>query len=213
MPVRALLVDLDGTLIEAFAPIVRGVHAACAALGIPAPSPEEVRRRTGRGGGHLRALFGKKAEAAMRIFYEVHDAHLLDVAAKPGAAALLAAVRRWGWKVAVVTSKTEPRARAQLAHLGLLAYLDALVGRTAQRPQKPDPAPVRLACARLGVAPEQAVMLGDGIADMEAAARAGCTPLGLVGHYSAAELLAAGAVDCVADLVEAKQWLARNFGA
>ncbi len=210
MIVRALLLDLDGTLIEAFRPIVRAVNAALAALGEPPLPEDDIRRRTGRGGGDIRALFGARADEAMRVFYEEHDAHLLEVAAAPGAFELLDDARARGWKIAVVTSKTEPRARAQLAHLGLASRLDALVGFVPGRAQKPDPEPVRLACAALGVAPAEAVMLGDGVADMQAAARAGALPLGLAGAYTARELAQAGAAACVADLFEARRWLARH---
>lgn len=209
---HALLVDLDGTLIDGFAPIVAGVQAALAAIGRDPLSPAEIRRRTGAGGGQIRALFGERAEEALQVFYRVHDAHLLDVQAQPGAEALLAAARGWGLRIAVVTNKAEPRARRQLAHLGLDALVDAVVGLAPGRRQKPDPHTLLLACARLRTTPAAAIMLGDGPADMQAACRAGCTALGLVGDHTEAELRQAGATACVHDLLEAKRWLAARFG-
>jgi len=211
---RALLCDWDGTLIDGFAAIERGWKAACERFGVPYPSSEEIRRMTGKGAGAFRRLFGPAAEEALAVYHAAHDEALFAIEPLAGAEALLQTARRLGLRVAVVTSKTQSRVEAQLRHLGWQAYFDAIIGLAPGRRQKPDAHTLELALAQLGVDATDAAMLGDGIADMQAARFAGCRwAVGLLGSYREEELLQAGADWCAPSLGDVAAWLEQTIAA
>ncbi len=211
---RALLLDMDGTLVDAFAPIVRALNQTLREFGLPEMSERDIRRHTGRGDCSMRKLFGDRREEAARRFLEIHDVDYLEHChPMPGARTLLDWAREQGLPMAVVTSKSQPRAEAQLAKLGWLEDFAAVIGKQDGRKEKPDPEPVLMACEALGVAPEEACMVGDGVADMKAARAAGSAPLGLLHSFSEEELKAAGAMACFESLEEVRQWLMRRLAA
>jgi len=207
MSVRAMLLDMDGTLVDAFAPIVYALNRTLATLGLPGMSEADIRRHTGRGESSIRALFGERRDEAVRLYLQFHDERLYELTPMPGAEPMLQWAKSAGLSVAVVTSKSQSRAEAQLMHLGWTPWIDYVVGLVDGRTQKPDPHTLYLACDYMGVAPDEAVMIGDGTADMQAAVNAGCTPLGLAHAFSCRELEAAGAEHCFSSLTEVQQWL------
>ncbi len=210
-PVQAVLLDLDGTLIDAFGPIIYALNRTLAEFGLAPMSDVEVRRHTGRGECSMISLFGDHREAATRRFLEFHDERLFDVRPMTGAEALLQWLNARGIPTGIVTSKSQERAERQLAHLGWQPWVQAIIGMREGRRQKPDPHTVHLACDTLGVAPARAVMIGDGTADMKAAARAGALPVGLCQDFSEDELTAAGAACCFHTLPQVQQWLSTQI--
>ena len=205
---EAVLLDLDGTLIDAFAPIVHAMQQTLKAFGLPMMNEHAIRRHTGRGDCSMAALFGDYKEEATRFFIEVHDqTYLNDIRPMPGSEALLDYYKQINMPMAVVTSKGQHRAEAQLDALGWLPYFDSIIGKLDGRASKPNPEPLLLACADLGVSPERAVMIGDGEADVKAAARAGCLPIGLTHSFTEEELKKSGANICFKSLNEALEWL------
>ncbi len=210
--VQAVLLDLDGTLIDAFAPIVRAMRKTLAAFDLPPMSDLAIRRHTGRGDCSMRALFGDKQDQAAAYFVQVHDeTYLDDITPMPGALDLLRWLKAQAIPTAVVTSKGQHRAEAQLEKLGWTHYFHGIVGKVEGRASKPDPEPLLLACKGLRVDISGAVMVGDGEADMKAAKRAGCIGLGLTHAFDEAELQAAGASHCFASLTEVLVWLQNEY--
>ncbi|MDX8401301.1 MAG: HAD family hydrolase [Mariprofundaceae bacterium] len=211
MRIEALLLDMDGTLVDAFAPIVRALNQTLREFGLPEMSERDIRRHTGRGDCSMRRLFGERRDEAARRFLQIHDQDYLDhCRPMPGARALLDWAMAADLPAAIVTSKSQSRAEAQLARLGWQGDFAAVIGKTDGRKEKPDPEPVLLACRAVGVSPESACMIGDGVADMQAADRAGALPLGLRHSFSDAELKAAGAHACFDSLAEVHAWLSRE---
>ncbi|RMH59669.1 MAG: HAD family hydrolase [Zetaproteobacteria bacterium] len=207
IPIRAVLLDMDGTLVDAFAPIVYALNRTLRDFGRALMSERDIKRHTGRGECSMISLFGAEREEAARHFLRFHDEKLYDISPLPGAEAMLRFLQGRQLPSAIVTSKSQQRAELQLQHLGWRHYFACVVGLEEGRRQKPDPHTIQLACAELDVPPETAVMIGDGTADMKAARRAGALPLGLVGHFSAAEMRDAGAAACFTDLHEVLAWL------
>ena len=159
--IRAILFDMDGTLVDAFPPIVYALNRTLAALGRPQLDEAEIRRHTGKGSSSIRTLFGEKRDQALELYARFHDERLFDLEPLPGAAALLRWARDMGIGIAVVTSKSQSRAELQLEHLGWTVWIDAIVGLTGDRLQKPDPHTLHLACADLGIAAAEAGGAGD----------------------------------------------------
>jgi len=209
--IKAVLLDMDGTIVDAFPPIIRALNQTFVEYGLPQMSAQEVKRHTGRGDCSMISLFGDKREEAGIRFLEIHDEdYLQQIKPLPGAEALFQWLREIGMPCAIVTSKSQLRAEAQLEVLGWSAYVGAVIGKTKDRPEKPDPTPVLLACEALGIRACETVMIGDGIADMKAGSRAGSTPIGLCDGFSADELTEAGAAHCFESLIQVHGWLQQN---
>lgn len=206
--IQGVLLDLDGTLIDAFEPIIAAMQQTLQAFGLPQMSAKDIRRHTGRGDCSMTSLFGAKKEAATERFIAIHDQSYLDgIKAMDGAEELLDFLRASHLPMAVVTSKGQHRAEAQLNSLGWMHYFGCVVGKLDGRASKPNPEPLLLACKQLGIVPEYAVMVGDGEADVQAAYRAGCYGVGLTHSFDALELELSGANICFKSLNELIGWL------
>ena len=206
--IKGILLDMDGTIVDAFPPIVRALNRTFAEYGLPQMTELEVRRHTGKGEASMIALFGDRRAEAGKRFLEIHDEdYLKRITPITGAEELLGWLAERAIPCAIVTSKSQSRAEAQIDALGWNTYIRAIIGKTDSRPEKPDPAPVLLGCAALGVEPVEAVMIGDGIADMQAASRAGCRAIGISDSFSEEELNQAGATFCFDSLNEVHAWL------
>jgi phosphoglycolate phosphatase len=172
----AILWDWDNTLVDGWAAIEAGLNAAFRAFAMPEWSRVQVLANVRRS---LREsfppLFGAEWERARDIFYaEVRATHLAVLAPMPGAAAALAAAGRAAPQ-AVVSNKQGALLRAEAAQLGWTAHFGALVGAGDAARDKPDPAPLLMALAAIGVPPSGRVWyVGDTTLDMQAARAAGC---------------------------------------
>lgn len=206
--IQGVLLDMDGTLVDAFPPIIRALNQTFREFGLPEMTPQEIKRHTGRGDCSMKALFGDRREAAAARFLEIHDEDYLEhITPLAGAEPLLQWLTDARIPTAIVTSKSQQRAEAQLDLLAWRHHFTAIIGNIAGRPEKPDPAPLLLACEALQLEPAQCVMIGDGVADMKAARRAGTAAVGICDGFSADELRQAGAEHTFTTLTEVHQWL------
>jgi len=210
MEVKAVLLDMDGTLVDAFKPIVTALNQTLKDFGLPQMSDTDVKRHTGRGECSMISLFGDERKAAAKRFLEYHDQHLFDIKPMPGAKNILDWLGEHGIASAIVTSKNQMRADKQLEHLGWTDKISAVIGMQDGRRQKPDPHTVQLACDALNLHPADTIMVGDGPADMKAAKRAESMPVGLTHSFSSDELMDAGAIRCFDSLTEVQTWLAQH---
>lgn len=140
-------------------------------------------------GGDLRLM----RELTARVFREVDEEFPFERHLRPtlGAEATLQAIRRGGGKVAIVTHDTEDAAWRHLAALGWEKFVDVVVGLDGCAARKPSPEPVLAACRSLGVAPADAVMVGDTPTDLQAGRSAGCSlGVGVLTGLGTAEELA-----------------------
>ena len=194
-PVRAVLFDLDGTLLDTAGDIALALGRAFADQGLEAPQEAQVRTMIGRGAPLLvqRALAwrgldpGAPAREALLEGFFHHYGRLQEVdecAAQPYPGVLEGLGRLGAQRLpmAVVTNKQERFARGLVRRLGLEPWFPLVVGGDTCERRKPDPQPLQWACERLGVEVAQAVMVGDSVNDVQAARAAGmrvvCVPYG-----------------------------------
>jgi len=176
---KTALFDLDGTLIDSRADLALAVNLVRHDFGLPPKTVEEVIACVGEGVRVLveRAIPERPEQwDAMLARQRTHYlAHCLDhTALYPGVPETLRALRAAGWRLAVVTNKPGPVTRQILEGLGVLGEFGAVVGGGDCPVLKPDPAPLRLAAAQLGVTLDaQDWMIGDNVTDLEAGRRAG----------------------------------------
>jgi len=209
--IRAVLFDMDGTLVDAFRPIIKALNHTLADFNLPQMTDDEVRRHTGRGECSMVSLFGDHREEATARFLEYHDQNLFDVRPLPGAADLLDWLAERNIACAIVTSKSQIRADKQLAFLGWENKLAAVIGLSEGRRQKPDPHTIFLATEALAINAGHCIMVGDGTADIKAAKRAGVLPVGLTHSFTAAELSEVGAERCFSSLHGVQAWLQKQL--
>jgi HAD superfamily hydrolase (TIGR01549 family) len=171
-------------------------------------TPEEIKRHTGRGDCGMTSLFGEHKERATARFLELHDAdYLKQIKAIEGAEPLLSWLQSKRVPTAIVTSKGQYRAEAQIELLGWQDYFQTIVGKIDGRAEKPSPEPVLMACKTLALNPVESIMIGDGTADMKAGSRAGVLTAGIVDSFSRKELEDSGASICFNSLIEVREWL------
>ncbi len=212
-PIRGVLFDLDGTLLDAFPPIISALNQTLKEFGKPQMTVEAIKRHTGHGGGGIKPLFPDHVEEAGRRFLELHDAlYLKQVQSIDGAEAILSLLEKLGIPMAVVTSKGQHRAEAQIDLLGWHDYFQTIIGKTDGRPEKPSPIPMQMACDALRRPAAECIMIGDGIGDMKAAVNAGLFSIGISDSFSEKELEENGASICFNSLIEVYQWLKTKIG-
>ncbi len=180
---RAVLFDLDGTLTDSAPAIARALAVVWRAAGRSPPPLDAVRDMIGDGPGVLieksRQFSGLKedadaAAAEVDAFMQAYSADGPGGDAYPDALATLRSLAAGGTAMAVCTNKPQAAAERLLAALGFAPFLAGVVGGDATPRRKPDPAHVQRALALLAeIAPEDAVLVGDGLQDVAAAEAAG----------------------------------------
>lgn len=199
-----LLLDLDGTIVDAFTTIHRGYVHTLPQFGLPAPTLEQVRRAVGGGLENAMRHFlpEEKIVDAARIHVAHTDAILLeDVKLMPGALELVRAQHAAGVKLAVFTNKRGEHARKVCAHLGIAPFLDAIFGAGDTRWLKPQPEFAAHVLAQLGATAATTMLIGDSPFDVQAAHNGGfacwCVT---TGTHTADQLRAANAEAVFPDL-------------
>ncbi|HLT25707.1 MAG TPA: phosphoglycolate phosphatase [Zeimonas sp.] len=181
---RAVLLDLDGTLLDTVADLAAAVDAMLVELGRAPIGESAVRTYVGKGArvlvrralaGALDAPFDPPAVNAAMPAFERHYARENGSRARPYPGVLegLEALRAKGLALACVTNKPQRFADALLARTGLARFFAVTVGADRHLARKPDPAPLLHACDRLGVEAAHAVAIGDSSNDVQAAHAAG----------------------------------------
>lgn len=195
----ALLLDLDGTLVDTPSAIV---DVLCRVLG-PGVDPLAVRRTVGRPlHASVAGLMGLPVENpavgdAVDRYRLLFNRDVVPRAARlllPDVLGTLERVRAAGWRTAVVTSKARASAVAIVTAAGLAPLLDEVVCDDMVSRGKPDPEMALAAAARLGVPAGRCVVIGDGVDDMRMAVEARMPAVGVTtGVGTADELTVAGA--------------------
>jgi phosphoglycolate phosphatase len=211
----SLVFDLDGTLIDSAPDLQAAVNTVLSSHGLRRISIEETQAFIGDGMPKLceRALEATGGSPEIQdAFYDAFKKRYMGAPAvktKP-----MLAVRETlitAFAMGVCTNKSEPVAETILNELQLMSFFTDYVGSMPGRALKPDPEPLILCAERIGTGDRQAVLVGDSIADVKAARKAGMPCILVRGGYTntAPELLCADVViDSFDHLFEALEKLA-----
>jgi phosphoglycolate phosphatase len=182
-PVLALI-DLDGTLVDSVPDLALCVDQMMAALGREPRGVAAVRAWIGNGVPVLvrRALVGAvdgeadaaEYEVALKIFLELYERNVC-VDSRPYAGVIegLELMQQNGWRLGCVTNKAARFTEPLLDKLNLSRFFEVIVSGDTLDKKKPDPAPLLYAADRLGVRPEDSLMVGDSMHDVDAGRAAG----------------------------------------
>lgn len=211
---RAVVFDLDGTLLDTVRDLGTAANATLETFGFPTHPLDAYRNFIGNG---LLTLYRRAAPAGTeeqtvialrdsgREYYCAHCAELTRE--YPGAGALLRALEARGILLGMVTNKTEQTAQRVMAHYFPDVSFRFLWGNNGVRPLKPAPDAGQLLLRELALRPDEIAFVGDGDTDMEFAAKMGFWALGASWGYRPREVLQTCGADVLLDSVEELQTL------
>ena len=185
LPVKAVMIDLDGTLLDTVADLTVAVNLMLEQMGGRPLAEHVVRTFVGKGIQNLVArslaagLNGRQSttvfERALPIYMDcyarVNGQH---TTLYPGVHEGLVALKSTGFPLACVTNKSERFTLPLLKQVRLAEYFSVVVCGDTLPKRKPDPLPLTYACEQFAVAPPQMLMIGDSVNDAQAARAAGC---------------------------------------
>jgi HAD superfamily hydrolase (TIGR01509 family) len=178
-PLRGVLLDIDGTLIDSNDAHADSWHETLREFGRDIPAAT-VRPLIGMGGDKLLPrLLGVDADSEEgKAFSErraavFRERYVPRLRTTPGAKELVRRLRDAGLRLVVATSAKEEELEAMLAQVGLDDLLTQKTSSDDADRSKPDPDIVRAALSKGKLTPGEAIMLGDTPYDVEAARRAG----------------------------------------
>jgi phosphoglycolate phosphatase len=228
----ALLLDLDGTLVDTLGDFVAALNAMLEDLLGPgstgpvvALQAEDVALMVGKGSEHLVQQALRRVESQLPIGldrpdppspgglslsaqalnrYLHHYARLngLRSSLYPGVQASLSRWHHAGLPLVCLTNKPERFARDLLRQKNCLDFFEHVIGGDTYEKKKPHPMPLLKACERLGTLPEHTCMVGDSVNDVQAARAAGCPVILVCYGYNHGQPAYKAGADRVIDSLE-----------
>ncbi len=203
---RFIVFDCDGTLVDSQFMIAEAMSRAFAAHGLDPLPRSAVRRVVGL---HLDEaimvlledgdpeLAARVAETYREAFFTIRETEKVHEPLFEGTKEVLDALRRVGHHMGMATGKSRRGVDAVLAQHGLEPYFD-IIKSADDGPGKPDPQILTDAMAQIGADPDETVVVGDTIFDIELAKNAGTHAVGVKwGYHDPEELMAAGAISVI----------------
>jgi HAD superfamily hydrolase (TIGR01509 family) len=211
MSYAALLLDLDGTLVDSEPRHFVAHERFLATVGMPVTRAEVV-GNVGKGDrAFYRSLCARQGVTVDVVDWVQRKTDVLmqlyrdeGLPLRPGVHDLLERAAQRGIFAHVVTSAERRLAALTLEVTGLAARLPARICHEDVTAHKPSPEPYLLACQRLGVPPARCLVVEDSLSGVRAGVAAGCTVVGFAGIVTGDELRAVGAhriVDSLAEVV------------
>ncbi len=203
MACKAVLFDLDGTLVDSLEDIAHAANSALASGGFSLHEPRAYRQMIGDGSAILvkRALpeearTPETIRSCLEAYMEAyHRRNHRSTRPYPGVPALLESLADQRIRMAVVSNKPAPLTACCIADVFSTIPFHPVLGLREGAPRKPAPEPALEAASILDVPPQHCWFLGDSPMDMTCARKAGMTAIGVAwGYRTDRELMDAGAL-------------------
>lgn len=184
LEIDAVMVDLDGTMVNTLGDFAEALNRMLADLKLSAIAPQVIENMVGKGSEHLiRSVLAhvgaQDVEALYPQAWQRYEHHYLAINGQfadvyPGVREGLQALKSMGLRMACLTNKPLSFAKPLLAAKGLDGFFDCVFGGDSFARKKPDPMPLIETCKALGSVPARTLMVGDSSNDAQAAHAAGC---------------------------------------
>jgi phosphoglycolate phosphatase len=208
--IRALAIDLDGTLLDTIPDLCGAVNRTLRELKLRELPIDLVKTFVGKGlGEHMRKSLREvlqrepsddEKQHAMTLYRKHYAANLVnETTIYEGVVETLDHWQSRGLPMAVVTNKWASYTEQLLAHFKLRQYFDHLVCGDTLTTNKPDPGMMFFAAGRMGVHPREMLMIGDSGNDSRSAQAAGAPVVLLTYGYSEGENLIDLRADAIVD--------------
>lgn len=186
-PIRAAILDLDGTLVDTVGDFQLALHRMLGELQADGSQVDMafIGRTVGKGSEYLvqqtlrhvglphhDPAFEERALASYQHHYGQINGQASELFA--GVTEGLQALKRRGWELACLTNKPGRYARELLERKGVAEHFTHVFGGDEFARKKPDPLPLIETCRALGLPPQEVLMVGDSSNDAQAAHAAGC---------------------------------------
>ena len=191
-PVRGLVFDLDGTLVDSYAAIAESLNHARAGWDLPALSEDEVRHQVGRGLESLIAdLVGpdRVEEGVVRFRDRYAEVYATGTLVLDGVPETLERLAGAGYSMAVASNKPARFTGPILTHFGLDHLFVTVEGPDTAGSTKPEPEMIRRCIRAMDLPAGDAVYVGDMVLDVESGRRAGVDVILVAGGSSTFEKL------------------------
>lgn len=221
MPDRAVIFDLDGTLVDTAPDLMRATNFVLGELGRRPLEMPEVRAFVGHG---ARALLTRglaatgglpdayDVEADYRRFVDFYSANIAAGSAPfPGVVRLLGRLKDEGFGLGVCTNKLETLSVQLLDALDLSKFFGSVIGPDTIGVAKPDPAPFFEAVNRLELDTPRALMVGDSETDILTARNAGVPVIAVPFGYTPRPVVEFGPDRLIGHFDEAYEAIAELF--
>lgn len=206
---RAVIFDLDGTLLDTLQDLTNAVNVALRSKGMPERSLDEVRQFVGNGVEQLmiRAVPDGKNnpqfEAVLQTFRTYYQEHCKDnTKPYPDLLLLMEELKQRGIRMAIVSNKPDAAVK-ELDREHFKGYTSAAIGEMEGVARKPAPDTLEKALKELGTTKEQTVYIGDSETDIETAKNAGLRCISVTwGFRSKKQLIESGAEQLIEKPIE-----------
>lgn len=181
---KAVLFDLDGTLVDTLEDLAAAVNHMLISLERPPLEVAAIRHLIGGGARNLvqRALNSDSAvdvERGLKLLLEYNSTNIaVKSRLYPGARDFLENLASQGIIMAIISNKNESLCRLLLETLGVEQYFSIICGGDTFPELKPSPSPLLYVVNHLGLTPDQTIMVGDSINDIVAGNRARIATIG-----------------------------------
>ena len=222
--IKAIIFDLDGTLVNSTPSHIAAWLEACKIMGLTGIKENQVEKLMGRTSYDIARELLRIAKGSISLTQElakVKDELFVKkytnrVEIIDRADCVLMELKRMGLKICVVSSNPKELILKVLKNTGLMKYVDSIVGQDEVKEGKPSPEPILLALKRLSVKPDQALVIGDSEYDIIAANRANVKSIGVnEDPGKRTKLVNSGALMVVSELSEVvkviKELLAKDI--
>jgi phosphoglycolate phosphatase len=194
---RALISDLDGTLLDTLQDLADSVNVALARMGLPQHPLEAYRYFVGDGRRlmALRSLPEDKRdeetlESLLAHIGEVYSVHYMDHSQPfPGIPELLDTLTADGVRLSVLSNKPHYYTAPIVAKVLSRWNFEVVAGESPEVPKKPDPTGALRIITQMNLKPEECLYIGDSGVDMQTAVAAGMYPVGVLWGYRTADEL------------------------
>ena len=191
---RALIFDLDGTLVNTLSDIAFSVNTTLDYFGFPTHTEDDIRKMIGRGSRNLigNALPADKRseeliDKALEYYKKYYDKHLVvKTYVYEGLSELLTELKEQGMDLFILSNKDDGQVK-EIANTLLPEVFSSINGFSPNFPHKPAPDALNDIIDRFGYSAEDTVLIGDSAVDILTAKNAGVTSVGVTWGFGGKE--------------------------
>jgi phosphoglycolate phosphatase len=217
----AVLIDLDGTLMDTIPDLANAANAMRQELGLSSLPQAQIATFVGKGAKSLvmrmlsvdvdsASISPELLERALGSYFRhLHRVNGDQAVMFEGVISGLELMKNMGLQLAIVTNKPTEFTLPLLQRANLAPYFQAVVCGDTLAQAKPHPAPMLHACNLLNSTPARSVAIGDSVNDAQSARAAGCSVLAVPYGYNEGQSVQTLDVDAIVESIEAAAgWIA-----